>query len=377
MQQRRIYGLITLLAVILACGLVYLTKDRAAPHYAMPYSYAKAEVISAQAEDRVDQYGHHKGQNLKLRLLSGPESGKVVESFHVLSAHPQEFDTLLAAGDRIIVGIDNNNGVVTYYFSDFDRLPYFYLLVAVFAFSLIFFGRIIGLKALAGIALALILLWRVFIFAMLQPSVNIYILALMFGLVISFLVLLIVSGVSVKTWAALLGTWGGLACAGILSQLSIVLLHLTGLDTEEAFVLKASIAPYIDFRGVLFASMIIASLGALIDVTISIASAQLEVYQSCSPVSWKELYRRGMNVGRDIMGAMSITLILAYVGSSLPLMLLIALDRHTPLERVLNLPVITTELVRALVGSIGLIYAIPLTALIMALILTRRAEGQK
>ena len=80
-----------------------------------------------------------------------------------------------------------------------------------------------------------------------------------------------------------------------------------------------------------------------------------------------------MNVGKDIMGAMSITLILAYVGSSLPLLLLIALDKHTPFARILNLPMITTEFVRALVGSIGLIYAIPLTALVMAIILPRKS----
>jgi len=80
-----------------------------------------------------------------------------------------------------------------------------------------------------------------------------------------------------------------------------------------------------------------------------------------------------MNVGKDIMGAMSITLILAYIGASLPLILLIALDKHTSFERVLNLPLITMEFVRALVGSIGLIYAIPLTALVMAVILPRKS----
>lgn len=375
MQPLKAYGLIVLLVIILSGGLLYLAKEKSMDSAPVaPYNYGKAVVVSAELEDRIDQYGHHKGQNLKLRLLSGPESGKMVESFHVLAKNPQDFDALLAAGDRVIIGIDNNDGVISYYFSDFDRSPYFYLLVAVFALSLIYFGRIIGLKSLIGIGLSLLILWRGFIFAMLQPNINVYILALLFCFIIAFLVLIVISGISVKTCAALLGTWGGLAFASILSYLSIHLMHLTGLDSEEAFMLKASIVPFLDFHGVLFASMIVASLGAIIDVAISIASAQLEVYHTCSQITWKELYQRGMNVGKDIMGAMSITLILAYVGSSLPLILLIALDKHTPFERVLNLPIITTELVRALVGSIGLIYAIPLTASITALILSRKAR---
>lgn len=373
MLRRKLYGLILFFVAALACLTFFSTRETPANPADQHSYYVKAVVLSAEATDRLDEYGHHRAQNLKLRLTSGPDSGKIVESFHQLASRPQDFEIVLSADDRVILGIDNDNGIIIYYFSDFDRSLPLYLLAAVFAGSLAYFGRIIGLKSLIGIGLSLILLWRGFIYAMLQPNVNVYLLALLFCFFISFLIMIIISGTQVKTWAALLGTWGGLTFASILACLSVYFMHLTGLDTEEAFMLKASIVPFLDFRGVLFASMIVASLGAVIDVTISVASAQLEVYDSCKGVSRKELYARGMNVGKDIMGAMSVTLILAYVGVSLPLILLIALDKHTPFERILNLPVITTELVRALVGSIGLIYAIPLTAMIMAAILTRKS----
>lgn len=372
-MQRKMYGLVLLLVISLVCIVLYLAKENPSELSARQSYTVKAVVLSTEMADRLDAYGHHRGQNLKLRLTSGPDSGKIVDSFHPLSPRPQDFDSVLSSDDRVIVGIDSDNGVIMYYFNDFDRSLPFYALVAIFAFSLVYFGRIIGLKSLIGIGISLVVLWRGFIYVMLQPDINIYFLALTFCFIISFLVLIVIGGASVKTWAALLGTWGGLALASILAYLSIHLMHLTGLDTEEAYMLKASVVPFLDFRGVLFASMIVAALGAIIDVAISIASAQLEVYNSCSLITWKELYLKGMNVGKDIMGAMSITLILAYIGASLPLILLIALDKHTSFERVLNLPLITMEFVRALVGSIGLIYAIPLTALVMAVILPRKS----
>ena len=334
--------------------------------------YYKAVVLKAETSGYKDEYGYHREQNLTLRITSGPDSDKTVQVVNPLSSKPEDFDSVLSAGEWIIVGCEAENGMDKYYFSDFDRTPFFYGLIAVFSLSLVYFGRFIGLKSLAGIAIALILLWRGFIAFLLVPHINVYLLALLFCLIISFFVLIIVSGVSLKTCAALLGTWGGLVVAGILSYSSIYLMHLSGIDTEEAFMLKANILPSLDFHGVLFASMIISSLGAIIDVAISIASAQSEIFRSSPEISWGELYQRGINVGKDIMGAMSITLILAYVGSSLPLLLVIAVDRSIPFERVLNLPIILTELVRALVGSIGLIYALPVTALIMPTLLLRK-----
>jgi uncharacterized membrane protein len=366
-------SLIVLLAFVLAGILLFMAKEKYPHSDARAYNlYGKAIVVSAEMGESVDQYGLHRGQNLKLRLTSGPDSGAVVESYHPLASKPQDYDVLLSPGDRVIVWADNNDGIKTYHFSDFDRMPYFYVLAAIFALSLIYFGRVIGLKSLVGIAISLVLLWHWFFAYTLRPEFNVYVLAVGFCAVISFFALLVVGGFSVKTEAAILGTWGGLAVASLMSYLSIFFMHLTGLDTEEAFMLKASIAPFLDFRGVLFSSMIIGSLGAIIDVTISIASSQYEIHHLSPDISWKELYARGMNVGKDIMGAMSMTLILAYVGGSLPLLLVIAVDRQIQLERVLNMPFVITELVRALVGSVGLIYAIPLTALITATLLCHR-----
>ena len=150
--------------------------------------------------------------------------------------------------------------------------------------------------------------------------------------------------------------------------MAIQLMHLTGIDTEEAITLKSNI-PSIDFQGILFASIIIGALGAILDVAISIASAQFEIYATNSQIDWRELYRRGMNVGRDMMGAMANTLILAYVGGLMPSLILLASYNDLPFAHLINTQSMMSELIRAIIGSIGLIYAIPLTAMISAMFL--------
>lgn len=368
MHNKKNYCLVIVILAVISFFMVYKVVKFQQANDSVIY-YPKATVLSVEEVDHVDQYGYQRGQNTKLRLTNGSNSGQVIDLFHILPENPQDFDSLLYPGDKVIVSVDPQDNMFTYQFSDFDRLPYFLVLLSIFVVGLVFWGRMIGLKSLIAIGTTLIVLWQCFFYFVLTPNTNIYTLALIFCGVISIFVLLVVGGNTNKTWAALLGTWGGLGFASILSYFAIQLMHLTGIETEEAFALKADIAPYLDFHGVLFASIIIGSLGAIIDVTISIASAQLEVYQSSPKITRRELYNRGMNIGKDIMGAMSNTLILAYVGSSLPLLLYFAVDKQVQFERVLNFPMVITELVRALIGSIGLIYAIPLTSFIMSFML--------
>lgn len=363
MNKKIKYSVFIFLVIGLICMLFYATgKKQEQPNLI----YEKAIVISTETVDLSDNYGKRKGQNLKLRLLTGSESGKVVDSFNNLLTQQLDFDRLASPGDRVFVVATERNGVRLYHFSDFDRTLYFQVLCAIFVLGLLLFGRSVGLRSLIAMGISLILLWYGFITYILVPKVNIYLLSVVFCAIISCIILLVVSGISYKTVSALLGTLGGLAFASLLSYFSIRLMHLTGIDTEEAYMLKSHVLPYLDFHGIYFASIIIGSIGAIIDVTISIASAQFEIYR-CSPeITWRQLYSYGITVGKDIMGAMSNTLILAYAGSSLPLLITLATDKELPSERIINLPFVMTELVRALIGSIGLTYAIPLTALIMA-----------
>jgi len=131
---------------------------------------------------------------------------------------------------------------------------------------------------------------------------------------------------------------------------------------------------HVDFQGILFAGVILGALGAVMDVAISIAAAQQEVARNCLTLSRRELFDSGMTVGRDVMATDANTLILAYAGSSLPLVLLIASQPDLSMLRIFNLDLLVTEFVRALVGSIGLVLSIPLTAAAGAFLLMRQSH---
>lgn len=358
--------LLILMAMILSTGIL-----QAAPG-APQVEYEKGVVVFVGPLDQSmqKQYQMAKGELVSIQLTSGPEAGKVVDTFNFVSER-SAYEIRVKTGDKVIVAVSHDFGKISYHVSDFDRFDYVYILGGLFVLVLVVFGGFIGAKSVLVIAFSMMVIFKFFIGQVLASQYSLTLLTLGVSAVIAIATQIVVSGLSKKTLAAVLGTIGGVAVAGLLSMLSVKLMHLTGLDSEEAMLLKASVLSYIDFQGVLFAGMVFGALGAVMDVTISIASAVYEVKSVHPSISFKELVQAGMNVGRDIMGTMSNTLILAYAGSSLPLMLLIASQQNAPMLKILNLNLIVTEIARALTGSIGLICAIPLTAIIAATLLKR------
>jgi len=338
-----------------------------------PVQYEKGIVVSVGQLDSSlqKQYFMAQGELVTIKLTTGPEAGKVVDTFNYVSGR-SPYEIRVSPGDKIIVAVSHDLGKTSYHVSDFDRFDYVYVLLAIFIGCLVIFGRFVGVKSVFVIGFSTLLIFKFFIDQVLASQINLTLLTLGVSAIIAAVTQVTISGWNSKTWAAILGTVGGVAVAGILSIVSIKLMHLTGLDSEEAMLLKAAMLSSIDFQGVLFAGMVLGALGAVMDVTISIASALYEVKIAKPNSSMKELFVTGMNVGRDIMGTMSNTLILAYTGSSLPLMLLIASQQQVFMLKILNLNMIVTEIARALTGSIGLICAIPLTALISAVLLKNK-----
>ena len=187
---------------------------------------------------------------------------------------------------------------------------------------------------------------------------------ILISIVVTILTMFIVGGINKKSIAAVVGTSGGVLVAGIIAYYIGSQVKLTGLSSEEATMLM-----YIpqevnfDFRGLLFSGIILGSLGAVMDVGMSIASSMDEIHKANPNLTRKELFKSGMNVGKDVMGTMTNTLILAYTGSSIPVLLLF-MAYETSIAKILNLDVIATEAIRSLAGSIGLVLTIPLTALV-------------
>jgi uncharacterized membrane protein len=243
-------------------------------------------------------------------------------------------------------------------------------LTALFVLLIILIGHKQGLKAVITLGITLLLIGK-FMLPLLFKGYSPVLLAIFTGVLVTAITVVAIGGFTKKSLAAVLGTSGGLVAAAGIAILVGILANLSGLSNEEAQMLMfIPQETQYDFRGLLFAGIIIGALGAVMDVSMSIASAMDEVQKVGSKMTFKKLFKSGMNVGKDIMGTMCNTLILAYTGTSIPLLLLF-MAYQQPFIKIINLDFLATEMVRALSGSIGLILSIPITAVISAVLMAK------
>jgi uncharacterized membrane protein len=363
------YVLLILIAMLLFSAIPVL----AAPNNPVSIDYVNGVVLSVQSLDASANkgVGISRKSLVTILLTSGEESGKQVQSINYITNQPL-FDINPSPGDKIILAVGETQNVKEYHIADYNRLFPIYILVGIFILSLLILGKKIGIKTLFVIAFSIFLILKGMIPLILNYHWNFIIATMLICGIIATVTQITISGWNPKTWGAILGTVGGVIIAGVLAAFAISWMHLTGLDSEEAMMLKVTTLSFMNFQEVLFAGIILGSLGAVMDVTISIASTQYEIKNSCPHYGFAEIFKSGINVGRDVMGTMANTLILAYTGSSLPLIFLILSQNNVSLMRIMNLNIVATEITRALTGSIGLICSIPLTAAITAFLLSRK-----
>jgi len=281
------------------------------------------------------------------------------------------YNVIVKPGQEVVLSVvTENGGKPEVNIADYHRAPAIWWLAGVFLVAFLAFGGKQGVKSLVGLAASVSLIALVLL-PLSVKGYNPLLTAVLICLASTTISMLVVAGFSRKALAAVLGTVGGVIVAGIAAHLVIQFAPLTGLSSEEAQILRGSVlsqpAPF--YSGLLAAGMLIGALGVIMDVGVSIASAVQEVAKTDSQLTAKELYRSGMNVGRDIMGTMTNTLILAYAGGALPLLLLTS---QMPFTKLLNLDLVATEVAAALSGSLGLVITIPLTALFAAKLMANR-----
>ena len=329
----------------------------------------KAEILHVtQVENEIKAFAPGAVQyEVQIRIDSGEAAGTETTITHRTLNNPA-FDIHPQEGDNIIVRDENGSYAIV----DYDRLPAMLLLLVGFAALLILFGGMTGLKALLVLLFAVLLIAKGLIaFILFAPS-HIILWTILIGAVITLATQLIVNGRNVKSAGAIIGTIGGILVAGLLAVLAIHFTYLTGVSEEQAGMLKALYLKDVDFRELLFAGIVLGALGAVMDVAVSIASAQYEMKLLAPKTKFQTLVTSGLNVGRDVMGTMANTLVLAYIGGALPLILLISAQEGISLLHIMNLNMIATEVVRSLIGSIGLLCAIPITAYATAFLITIR-----
>ena len=334
----------------------------------------KAEVLSVtETENEIKAFAPGGLQyDVQIRIDSGEAAGTETTITHRTLNNPA-FDIHPQEGDNIIVRDENGSYAIV----DYDRLPALLLLLVGFAALLVLFGGMTGLKALLVLLFAVLLIAKGLIaFILFAPS-HIILWTILIGAVITLATQLIVNGCNVKSAGAIIGTIGGILIAGLLAILAIHFTYLTGVSEEQAGMLKALYLKDVDFRELLFSGIVLGALGAVMDVAVSIASAQYEMKLLAPKTKFQTLVTSGLSVGRDVMGTMANTLVLAYIGGALPLILLISAQPDIPLLHIMNLNMIATEIVRSLIGSIGLLCAIPITAYATAFLITIRPQRKK
>ncbi|HEY9785046.1 MAG TPA: YibE/F family protein [Candidatus Obscuribacterales bacterium] len=305
-------------------------------------------------------------QKVVVEIAEGPLKGKLFTLANEITDNPA-YNVDVRPGQEVILSLVTADGKTEINIADYHRAPVLLWLCLVFFAVFLGFGGSKGLKSLAGLAVTVALIAFILLPLSLQ-GYNPLLVSVCICLVAACASMIFVAGFSRKALASIIGTLGGVVIAGLAAQAVIVFAPLTGLSSEEAQILRGSVLfqkPQF-YSGLLAAGMLIGALGVIMDVGISIASAATEVAKASARASRKELYDAGMNVGRDIMGTMTNTLVLAYAGGALPLLLLAS---QMPSVKLINLDLFATEIASALSGSLGLVFTIPLTALACAVLL--------
>ena len=334
-----------------------------------------AEVVRVE-EGPCPGLGQQRCQLATIRLETGPDRGRLRQLQLDASAG---FEPDLDPGDEVRVtrapeAPPDAEPVAgpQYAFSDFKRGRPMLVLGALFVVIVLLFARLRGAMSLAGLAfsLALVLL---FVVPAILDGKSAVATAIVGSLAIALITIPLAHGAGPKSLAAVLGTAGSLLLVALLAAIFTAATHLTGLFAEEAIFLQAAGAD-LSLEGLLLAGMVIGALGVLDDVTVSQASTVLALRAANPALGFRELFGRAMHVGRDHVSATVNTLVLAYVGASLPVLLLFhAADLG--LGDVLGFEIVAQEVVATLVGSIGLIAAVPVTtALATALALGEAPE---
>lgn len=277
----------------------------------------------------------------------------------------QGLDSRIRAGDDIYVTVvETEAGRLLFDFYDFQRDDSMLILLALFCGAVIALGRWRGLGALAGLAVSLLVIIVFTLPAILDGS-NAVIVAVVSASVIAFLALFLAHGIEVPTAVALLSTLASLSLTALLAWAFVGFTHLTGL-TDDSSLLLAGLRSGIDPRGIVLAGIVIGALGVLDDVTVTQVSAVWQLKAVQPDLTTAGLFRPAMRIGRDHISSTVNTLFLAYAGTSLPLLLLFT-EAGQGFGSVITREIVAVEVVRTLVGSIGLVASVPISTGLAAL----------
>ena len=311
-------------------------------------------------------------QQLKVKILSGAHTGEE----HVIKNYlSTRFNVYGTPGKTIVVCVDTAKaGTFRITVNNVHRSPVLYAAIAFFLIVLAVTGGKKGIRSIAGLAFTIAVILFLFIPMLVQGYSPVFT-SIFVVMLTTAMTVLCINGWSVKSLTAIAGTTLGVIIAGVMSSVFGALAHVSGFQTEEAetLILIAS-STKMNVGQLLFAGLLIASLGAVMDVAVSISAGIYEVRRTNPALSRRRLFQSGMNMGRDIMGAMSNTLILAFAGSAINSLILIY-AYNVNYTQLMNLDTIAIEILRGLCGSTAVVLTVPIVSVISAWLFPLFAHG--
>lgn len=335
------------------------TVVRAGEKYIEEDEWSKEITPYQDVRVRIDQDGYFKIVDVKYQL-----------SYYLGSVIPAD---PLKIGDKVYVSIafDTNGGIESTYIEYINNERFLVAMIILYSGAIILIGGMKGARALVGLIITVLAVFFIMV-PLIYDGYDSILVTVLTSIGIIAITFVIVSGFTKQTLAASLGTAGGIIVAGIFAIVFGNLMKLTGACEDSLQLSMIEGGSRFNFENIMISGVIVGALGACMDVGMSIASALHELSVEGNGMTIKKLIRSGMNIGKDVMGTMTNTLILAYVGSSLTVILMLKGYGFEAYQIANNTQLVLEEVVRAIAGSFGLVITIPITTLVSSVLMGKR-----
>lgn len=364
---------ILLLCLLILLGTIIVTKPTFAQEQEATTEYMKGKIIEIVEEREIelpDTEEKQLYQKIKILITEGDEKGEEIISEN--GAQPMGHINEYRVGDEILISQATDGENEIYYIIDYVRTKSLAVLFLIFVILAVLIGRKQGFLALVSMALSFLIIF-IYLLPQIQQGKDPIITAIISSMLIIPITFYLSHGFNKKTTIAIVGTVIALIITGILSVIFSNLTHLSGADSEEILFLQGANNTIYNLKGLLLAGILIGTLGIMDDITISQTSIVYQLHDLKNDISTGELFKRSLQLGRDHIASMINTLILVYAGASMPLLLLF-INESRSFSEIISLEVVATEVVRTLVGSIGLILAVPITTYLSCHLVKRNTK---
>lgn len=356
-------GITALTAIFLAL-LVFIIKPEG-------YFFKKeniGKILAVDNSDAIVQGVSKVGcQHLKIKILTGEFKGTEIEANNLLSGS-MEYDEFYEPEDKILMAVSFNEETekVTGKVLSLLRIEKIAGLAFIFIFLLIAYARKVGVQSLISFIGSVLIIWNYLIPA-LKKGENVFIITVLTLIFLSGLIIFLVAGFTKKGWSAFLGTLSGLFVTAALTFCFGDTFKIDGMNQPMAQSVLFSSFMSINLLDIFYSAIVIGASGAAMDIAMDMTATIQELKYHNPDISRKDLIKSGFNVGRSVIGTMTTTLLLAYSGGFLTLMILF-LERDTSLMQILNMKIVTSEIIKIIIGSIGLVVVAPITTYIASFI---------